>query len=137
MPKIQKDPYAPRKCRFCKMTFKPRDGKKINPANAAAQEFCCPAHRKEFWKHGSVPVEKLILRSEKRFREIAREELSTRLLELIQTQQEEFRRIVQDEIRIWRQDVALSNTDPEADEPACIDWERIYREEAERKAAKR
>lgn len=72
MPKLRKDPYKTRPCRFCKLIFKPSCK---NTRNAAEQEFCCPAHRKEFWKHGAVPVQKLMLRQEKRLREIVREEL--------------------------------------------------------------
>jgi hypothetical protein len=73
MPISRKDPYRPRKCRLCKLTFKP-SGK--NPKNAAEQDFCCPAHRKEFWKHGALPFQKLMHRLEKRMREIAREEIA-------------------------------------------------------------
>src|ERR1035441_5292619 len=72
MPIPKNDPYRPRKCRFCKLLFKPA-GK--DRGNAQKQEFCTAAHRKEFWKHGAVPVQKLLLRQEKRMREIAREEI--------------------------------------------------------------
>lgn len=72
MRKLNKDPYTARKCRHCKLFFRPITK---NPGNARAQEFCCPAHRKEFWKHGAQPLEKILLRFEKRFREIAREEI--------------------------------------------------------------
>ena len=72
MPKSRKDPFRPRLCRFCKLIFKPK-GK--NPANAAEQEFCTAAHRKEFWRHGALPFEKLMGKIEKRVREIAREEI--------------------------------------------------------------
>src|ERR1039457_87763 len=72
MPKPRKDPYKPRPCRFCKLEFKPTTK---NPKNADEQEFCCAAHRKEFWKHGKLPFQKLQLRMEKRMRQIVREEL--------------------------------------------------------------
>src|ERR1039458_5578881 len=73
MPKPRKDPYKPRPCRFCKLEFKPTTK---NPKNADEQEFCCAAHRKEFWKHGKLPFQKLQLRMEKRMRQIVREELN-------------------------------------------------------------
>jgi|ERR1035441_1822912 hypothetical protein len=72
MPKPRKDSYRPRPCRFCKLEFKPTTK---NPKNADEQEFCCAAHRKEFWKHGKLPFQKLLLRIEKRMREICREEI--------------------------------------------------------------
>jgi hypothetical protein len=72
MPKPRKDPYKPRPCRFCKLEFKPTTK---NPKNADEQQFCCAAHRKEFWKHGKLPYKKLQLRMEKRMREIVHEEL--------------------------------------------------------------
>jgi hypothetical protein len=83
MPKNRKDPYRPRPCRLCKLIFKPA-GK--NPKNADEQEFCCAAHRKEFWKHGALPFRKLLLRMEKRMREIAREEIKAAVIEPIEEQ---------------------------------------------------
>ena len=79
MPIPKNDPYRPRKCRFCKLLFKPA-GK--DRGNAQKQEFCTAAHRKEFWKHGAVPVQKLLLRQEKRMREIAREEIEQAFAQL-------------------------------------------------------
>jgi|ERR1035441_613512 hypothetical protein len=79
MPKPRKDPYKPRPCRFCKLEFKPTTK---NPKNADEQEFCCAAHRKEFWKHGKLPYQKLQLRMEKRMRQIAREEIENALADL-------------------------------------------------------
>src|ERR1039458_4510668 len=76
MPKPQKAPYNPRPCRFCKLEFKPTTK---NPKNADEQEFCCAAHRKEFWKHGKLPFQKMQLRMEKRMRQIAREEIQNAL----------------------------------------------------------
>lgn len=74
MPISRRDPYRPRKCRLCKLTFKPTDK---NPANAAGQEFCCPGHRKDFWKHGALPFDKLMAKIEKRVRQIVRDELKS------------------------------------------------------------
>jgi hypothetical protein len=84
MPIPKNDPYRPRKCRFCKLTFKP-SGK--DRGNAQKQEFCTPAHRKEFWKHGGLPYQKLLDKLEKavtkilneRMREICREEIEKAL----------------------------------------------------------
>ena len=76
MPKSAKrhqDPYRKRKCKLCKLEFSPTT--KIIK-NAEAQEFCCEAHRKEFWKYGALPFAKLMARIEKRCREIAREEIA-------------------------------------------------------------
>lgn len=72
MTKSRKDPWKPRHCRLCKAVFKPA-GK--NPGNAEKQEFCCAAHRKEFWKHGALPFHKLMDRVERRVREIVKEEV--------------------------------------------------------------
>ena len=82
MPKPRKDPYRPRLCRLCKLEFKPTTK---NAKNADGQDFCTPAHRKEFWKHGKLPFQKLMIRIEKRLREIVREEtddLRTRIAAL-------------------------------------------------------
>jgi hypothetical protein len=70
MPIPKTDPFRPRKCRFCKLQFKP-SGK--DPANARRQEFCTPSHRKEFWKRGALPMDKLLFRLEKPLREMARQ----------------------------------------------------------------
>jgi hypothetical protein len=70
--KTLKDPYRQRPCRLCKAIFKPHTHV---VACADSQEFCCPAHRKEYWKYGALPFDKLLVRIEKRCREIAREEI--------------------------------------------------------------
>jgi hypothetical protein len=84
MPIPKNDPYKPRKCRFCKLLFKPT-GK--DRGNAQKQEFCTAAHRKEFWKHGGLPYQKLLDKLEKavvkilndRIREVVREEIKLAL----------------------------------------------------------
>ena len=70
--KPSRDPYRVRPCRLCKAKFKPTTHV-ISCADS--QEFCMPAHRKEYWKYGGLPFDKLMTRLEKRMREIAREEL--------------------------------------------------------------
>lgn len=75
--KTARDPYRMRKCKHCKLPFKPTTK---NAKNADEQQFCTPAHRKEFWKYGSLPVEKLFGKFEKRVREIAREEMEAALV---------------------------------------------------------
>jgi hypothetical protein len=76
MPKSKKpapkDPYRVRACRLCKAKFKPTTHV-ISCADT--QEFCTPNHRKEYWKYGGLPFDKLMARLEKRAREIAREEV--------------------------------------------------------------
>ncbi len=76
MPKTRKDPYRGRNCKLCKGHFIPTTK---NSKNADGQEFCCDAHRKEFWKYGSLPFAKMAHRMEKRMREIAREEIASAL----------------------------------------------------------
>jgi len=76
MPKTRKDPYRGRTCKLCKGHFIPTTK---NSKNADGQEFCCDAHRKEFWKYGSLPFAKMAHRMEKRMREIAREEINAAL----------------------------------------------------------
>jgi hypothetical protein len=71
--KRSRDPYRKRKCKLCKLPFVPTTK---NAKNADGQEFCQDAHRKEFWKYGSLPMAKMMARIEKRCREIAREELA-------------------------------------------------------------
>lgn len=44
-------------CRYCQLPFV---AKKPN------QEFCSPDHRKAFWKHGTLPFEKLMATVEAR-----------------------------------------------------------------------
>lgn len=73
MPKSGRDPYRARPCKYCKGRFVPVTK---NKARADEQIFCCAAHRKEFWRSGSLPFEKLMIRFEKRCREIVREELA-------------------------------------------------------------
>jgi len=79
MPKSRKppiraprDPYRMRPCRLCKAKFRPTTHV---VACADSQEFCCANHRKEYWKYGGLPFNKLMVRIEKRCREIAREEM--------------------------------------------------------------
>lgn len=57
--KAPKDPYRMRPCRLCKAQFKPTT-RVISCANT--QEFCCPNHRKEYWKYGGLPFDKLMKR---------------------------------------------------------------------------
>ena len=71
--KTPKHPYRMRPCRLCKAQFKPTTHV---VACADAQAFCCPNHRKEYWKYGGLPFDKLMARMEKRMREIAREEIA-------------------------------------------------------------
>ena len=49
-----------RRCRYCKGEFRPRSG-----SGGKEQHFCSAAHRKAFWKSGSMPYDKLVLRLEK------------------------------------------------------------------------
>lgn len=66
-----RDPFRGRKCLHCGLTFKPTCK---NPFNAEEAKFCCPAHRKEFWKYGKLPWDKLMARVENRAREVYQEE---------------------------------------------------------------
>lgn len=75
--KAPRDPYRMRPCRLCKAQFRPTTHV---VACADSQEFCCPNHRKEYWKYGGLPFDKLMVRIEKRCREIAREEIASALL---------------------------------------------------------
>ena len=83
MPKLRKPPtkaprdaYRTRPCRLCKAKFKPTTHV---VACADSQQFCCANHRKEYWKYGGLPFEKLMVRIEKRCREVAREEADSAL----------------------------------------------------------
>src|SRR5689334_17331781 len=48
-----------RKCRYCRGEFYPRS------TGGKEQHFCSEAHRKAFWKSGSLPFDKLVLRVER------------------------------------------------------------------------
>jgi len=74
--KAPKDPYRFRPCLLCRAKFKPTT--KVTE-RADSQKFCCPNHRKEYWKHGALPFDKLMARIEKRCRDIVREEVEIRL----------------------------------------------------------
>jgi len=85
MPKPQDDPWKWRKCRFCKLPFKPT-GKDVG--NARRQQFCTAAHQKEYWKRGALPADKFTARIEKqlekRMREILREQLPGLMLSYLE-----------------------------------------------------
>jgi ribosomal protein S14 len=68
-----RDPYRFRKCKLCRLDFRPTTHV---IERADHQEFCSPNHRKEYWKKGAVPYQKMMDRIEKRCREIAREEIA-------------------------------------------------------------
>jgi hypothetical protein len=82
MPKSKKDPYRARQCKYCKGRFVPTTK---NSARADEQQFCSAAHRKEFWRSGTLPFEKLMQRVEKRCREIVREEIEAAVAERFET----------------------------------------------------
>jgi hypothetical protein len=48
-----------RKCRYCRGEFYPRK------TGGKEQYFCCESHRKMFWKSGSLPFDKLVVRFER------------------------------------------------------------------------
>ena len=79
--KSPKAPYRVRPCRLCKAKFKPTT-KVISCADS--QEFCCPAHRKEYWKYGGLPYDKMIKRIEGRTRGL-RDEIVESLTEVMQS----------------------------------------------------
>jgi hypothetical protein len=61
-------PENRRRCRYCRAVFYPRTGK-----GGSRQEFCCAEHRKNFWRYGGLPFDKLMSRLEREFRKIIRE----------------------------------------------------------------
>lgn len=58
-----RDPYRPRKCLLCGLTFVPKQARSRKVADDA--KFCCDNHRKEFWRYGKMPWAKLMIRVEK------------------------------------------------------------------------
>src|SRR6185436_15229383 len=61
-----------RRCRYCKGEFRPRSG-----SGGKEQRFCSAAHRKAFWKSGSLPYDKLVLRLEKAIAGRVQEQLAS------------------------------------------------------------
>jgi hypothetical protein len=58
-----------RKCKYCRATFYPK--------RAAGKEakFCSAAHRKNFWRYGGLPFDKLLLRMELETKRLVRDEI--------------------------------------------------------------
>jgi len=83
-----RDPYRERPCRNCKAQFKPTCK---NRKLADEQDFCCANHRKEYWRHGALPFDKLMKRLGVLARKIVREEIGA-------LDSERVREIVREEI---------------------------------------
>ena len=62
-------PLLARRCKYCRATFIP------NRAQDKDAKFCCPNHRKAFWRYGGLPFDKLMVRVERDIRRIVREEI--------------------------------------------------------------
>lgn len=58
-----------RRCKYCRAVFYPE-----RPQDKDAK-FCCPNHRKAFWRYGGLPFDKMMTRIEKDVRRIVRDEL--------------------------------------------------------------
>ena len=43
-----------RRCKYCRATFVPE-----RPQDADTAKFCCPAHRKNYWRFGGLPYDKM------------------------------------------------------------------------------
>lgn len=123
--------YPPRKCRYCKGLFIPFQ---------KSQLFCTESHRKLYWKYGTIPFEKLARRLGLRF-ENEVEPLRARVAELerlvTEARAESSRALYQvgqleEAARVARE---IAN-DPDAGEPACIDWESIDRANREAETRK-
>lgn len=78
MPKPIHPSLPPRRCKYCRAIFTPRR------TQDKAAKFCTAAHRKAFWKNGALPFDKLMVRIEKKTREIVREEFAA----LVRSQEE-------------------------------------------------
>ena len=62
-----------RRCKYCRASFVPE-----RPQDKDAK-FCCPNHRKAFWRYGGLPFDKLMVRVEKEIKRIVREEIQRAL----------------------------------------------------------
>lgn len=60
----------PRRCKYCRGTFVPE-----RPQDKEAK-FCCPNHRKAYWRFGSLPFDKMKEQIMKEVRKMVREELA-------------------------------------------------------------
>ena len=114
-PKPQKPPEKPRfdwpmkRCKYCKVRFKPR-----SDHHGRTQECCTPDHRKLYHKHGGLQFDKLIAR-------ILKDKAIKALVQRIEDLEAAAKR---------REERENEWPDPEAHEPACIDWESIDRARA-------
>jgi len=56
MPRTAKTPGAhlkPRRCKYCRGNFVPER------AQDKDAKFCCPNHRKAYWRYGGLPFDKM------------------------------------------------------------------------------
>jgi len=79
MPKARVLALKPRRCRYCRAIFSP-----VRMCDSD-QRFCCPAHRKLYWRYGGLPFDKLMERVRKEMRKMVREEIQEFLPQLAQS----------------------------------------------------
>ena len=65
----------PRRCKYCRATFVPE-----RPQDKEAK-FCCPNHRKAYWRFGGLPFDKMKEQLMKEVRKLVRAEISEALEE--------------------------------------------------------
>jgi hypothetical protein len=66
-PKKPAKPLPARRCKYCRANFIPLR------AQDKDAKFCCPNHRKAFWRYGGLPFDKLMVRVEKEMKALVRE----------------------------------------------------------------
>jgi hypothetical protein len=66
-------PLLARRCKYCRANFIPQRSQDKDA------KFCCPNHRKAFWRYGGLPFDKLMVRIEREIKRIVREELQKAL----------------------------------------------------------
>jgi hypothetical protein len=59
----------PRRCKYCRCTFVPERAQDKNA------RFCCPNHRKAYWRYGGLPYDKMREQIMRDVRKIVREEI--------------------------------------------------------------
>ena len=63
----------PRRCKYCRATFMPER------AQDKEAKFCCPNHRKAYWRYGGLPFDKMKEQIMKDVRKMVRAEIAEAL----------------------------------------------------------
>jgi len=77
MPEPSRLRLIPRTCKYCRAAFTP------TRAQGRAAKFCCPNHRKAYWRYGGLPFDKMMDRIRRELPEIVRDIVREELAKVI------------------------------------------------------